>query len=81
MKASVTGNQDEPSVEGDLTASPEKEHELRVNIRAALPAAELEAHFREQLAGLPGLKRNERLECFSPAPPRPEHRYTQVVGV
>jgi len=39
VKASVTGNQDEPSIEGDLTASPEKEHELRVNIRAALPAA------------------------------------------
>ena len=80
VKASVTGNQDEPSIEGDLTASPEKEHQLRVNFRVALPAAELEAHFREQLAGLPGLRRSERLECFSPAPPRPEHRYSQVVS-
>ncbi len=80
VKASVTANQDEPSIEGDLTASPGKEHELCVNLRAALPAAELEAHFREQLAGLSGLRRSERLECFSPAPPRPEHRYAQVVS-
>jgi hypothetical protein len=80
VKAAITGNRDEPSIEGDLTASPEMAHELCVNLRAALPAAELEAHFREQIANLPGLKREERLECFSPARPRPEHRYAQVVA-
>ena len=79
MKAAVTGSRDEPAIEGDLSASPENAHELCVNMRAALPAAALEARFRAQLAKLPGRRRGERLQCFSPAPPRPEHRYNDVV--
>jgi hypothetical protein len=80
VKAAVTGRQEEPSIEGDLTASAESAHELCVNLRAALPATELEMQFREQLARLPGRRHDERLQCFSPAPPRPEHRFSQVVG-
>jgi hypothetical protein len=78
VKAAVTGSRDEPAVEGDLAASPENRHELCVNLRAALPAGELEARFREQIVKLPGRRLDERLECFSPAPPRPEHRYKHV---
>ncbi|MGH9697063.1 MAG: hypothetical protein ACRD5Z_23160, partial [Bryobacteraceae bacterium] len=80
VKAAVTGNREEPAIEGDLTASPESRHELCVNLRATLPAAALEARFRAQLAKLPGQRRDERLECFSPSPPRPEHRYSHVAG-
>jgi hypothetical protein len=80
VKAAVTGSHDEPVVEGDLAASPESAHELCVNLRAALPADELEQRFRAQIAKLPGRRVRERLQCFSPAPPRPEHRYARVVG-
>jgi hypothetical protein len=80
VKAAVTGSRDEPAIEGDLSASPENAHELCVNMRATLPAAALEARFLAQLAKLPGQRRGERLECFSPAPPRPEHRYSRVVN-
>ncbi len=80
VKAAVTGGHDEPSIEGDLTASPEIVHELCINLRAALPATDLETQFRKQLARLRGQRRDERLQCFSPAPPRPEHRYSHVVG-
>jgi hypothetical protein len=79
VKAAVTGSRDEPSIEGDLAASPENAHELCVNLRAALPAAALETQFRAHVANLPGQRRDERLQCFSPAPPRPEHRYPHVV--
>jgi hypothetical protein len=80
IKAAVTDNCDEPAIEGDLAASPENRHELRVNLRAALSAGELEARFREQIVKLPGRRLAERLECFSPAAPYPEHRYGHVVG-
>jgi CobW/HypB/UreG family nucleotide-binding protein len=79
IKAAVTGGRDEPAIEGDLAASSENRHELCVNLRAALPAGELQARFREQIVKLPGRRFHERLECFSPAPPRPEHRYEHVV--
>jgi hypothetical protein len=80
VKAAVTASRDEPLVEGDLTASPESVHELCVSLRAGLPAGELEARFRAQFERLPGRRIEERLQCFSPAPPRPEHRYARVVG-
>lgn len=79
VKAAVTGRRDEPVAEGDLAASPESVHELCVNLRAALPAGELEARFRARLDKLPGRRVEERLQCFSPAPPRPEHRHAHVV--
>jgi hypothetical protein len=80
VKAAVTGGHDEPVVEGDLAASPETVHELCVNLRAALPADELEERFRAKIAKLPGRRVEERMQCFSPAPPHPEHRYARVVG-
>jgi hypothetical protein len=79
LKAALTGSRNEPSVEGDLTASPETEHEIRINLRAVLPAPELEALFQARLGKLPGKRRDERLQCFSPSPPRPEHRFSHAV--
>jgi hypothetical protein len=79
IKAAVTGSSDEPAIEGDLAASPENRHELCVNLRATLPPGEIEARFREQIIKLPGRRLEERLECFSPAPPRPQHRYEHVI--
>jgi hypothetical protein len=33
-----------------------------------------------ELAKLPGERIDERLQCFSPAPPQPEHRYAEIVN-
>ncbi len=74
LKAAVTNNKDDPSVEGDLAASPEREHNLRVNLRAVFPAEELEGLFRRELAKVPGTRKDELFECFSPAAPKPERR-------
>ncbi|MGA8028377.1 MAG: GTP-binding protein [Bryobacteraceae bacterium] len=78
LKAAVTNNASEPIVEGDLIASPEFMHHLRVNLRAVLDAPELERIFRSELANLRGLRKDEVLQCFSPSPPQPERRFASV---
>jgi hypothetical protein len=80
LRAAVTNNTDEPTVEGDLTASPEVEHAPRVNLRAVMDAGELRNLFSRALASLPGERADERLQCFSPAAPRPERRYGEIVS-
>jgi Ni2+-binding GTPase involved in maturation of urease and hydrogenase len=80
LKAAVTSNTGEPQVEGDLTASPEVEHALRLNLRAVMDAAALRELFSIALRSLPGTRSDERLQCFSPAPPQPEHRYAEIVS-
>jgi Ni2+-binding GTPase involved in maturation of urease and hydrogenase len=72
LKAAVTNNKDQPSVEGDLAASPEGEHNLRVNLRAVFPAEQLAGLFQRELAKVPGTRKDELFECFSPAAPKPE---------
>jgi Ni2+-binding GTPase involved in maturation of urease and hydrogenase len=74
LKAAVTNNEDDPSVEGDLAASPEREHNLRVNLRAVFTAEEMEGLFRGELAKVRGTRKDESFECFSPAAPKPERR-------
>jgi hypothetical protein len=80
LKAALTGNAEEPMVEGDLTASPEVEHALRLNLRVVMEADALRELFLRELAKLPGERSDERLQCFSPAPPRPQHRYAEIVS-
>jgi Ni2+-binding GTPase involved in maturation of urease and hydrogenase len=80
LKASMTCNAGDPMVEGDLTASPESEHAMRLNLRAVMDAAALRELFSTVLAELPGEKLDERLQCFSPAAPQPERRYAEIVN-
>ena len=80
LKAAVTSSTAEPSVSGDLTASPECRHSLRLNLRAIIDPEPLRTLFLKALATLPGQKSNEHLQCFSPAAPSPEHRYSEIVS-
>jgi hypothetical protein len=80
LKAALTSNVGDPAVEGDLTASPEVEHALRLNLRAVIEADALRAIFMTELQRLPGERTEERFECFSPAAPRPQHRYAEIVS-
>jgi hypothetical protein len=66
-------------VEGDLLASPARQHEIVINLRArALPAL-LEACAARAIAGLPPKLRIRHQQCFQPSPPVPEHRFQIVV--
>jgi len=80
LKAALTSDTGDPVVEGDLAASPETEHTVRLNLRAVIGAAALRELFSTALLRLPGDRFDERLQCFSPAPPQPEHRYAEIVS-
>jgi len=78
IRAGICRNGDEPSVVGDLLASPARRHELVVNLRArALPAA-LDAALARAGADLPPTCRVLQHQCFQPSPPVPEYRYDKV---
>ncbi|HZQ53678.1 MAG TPA: GTP-binding protein [Bryobacteraceae bacterium] len=79
LKVAATGNTEQPHVEGDLTASPETLHEIRVNLRAVIEPGRLKQVFARQMEQLPGSRSGEVLECFSPGAPKPERRLGVVV--
>lgn len=79
LKVSITNSHLEPHAEGDLTASPEMQHELRVNLRAAMDAGALQEIFLRVLDNVPGQLENPTLECFAPSRPEPQHRFSEIV--
>ena len=74
VKASVCANGDEPEPMGDLAASPERRHELVINLRAIGEPERLLALVREALAAVAGSIRERHASCFRPARPQPEHQ-------
>lgn len=78
IKAAVCANGEEPSVEGSLDASPADRHEVLVNLRAKGDPAKVRDVVEEQLMRLAGETLDLRLECFSPAAPRPERRVPRI---
>jgi hypothetical protein len=79
LKAALTSNTGDPAVAGDLTASPESRHSLRLNVRAVIDPETLRDIFLKALATLPGNKEDQQLQCFSPSAPDPEYRYAEIV--
>jgi hypothetical protein len=78
LKAAVCGNSEEPRVEGNLDASPTCRHELLVNLRAKGEPGLVRRVVEEQLRQLQGSLTEVRLNCFSPAAPKPERRVTRA---
>jgi hypothetical protein len=74
LKAAVCANGDEPSVEGALDASPVASHHLLLNLRAVSTPDPVRAIVQRALENLPGRLSEVRLNCFSPAAPKPERR-------
>jgi hypothetical protein len=74
LKAAICGNGEEARVEGNLDASPAGRHDLLVNLRAKGEPGLVRNVVEEQLRGLEGRLTAVRLDCFSPAAPRPERR-------
>jgi hypothetical protein len=79
LKVSITSTTTEPYAEGDLTASPELKHDIRLNLRALMNAEVLREIFVEKLNTLPGRQEEASLECFSPSRPEPQQRFSEVV--
>lgn len=77
VKAAISRNGEEPSVEGALDASPAERHEIVINLRACASPQLLEAVVRQVTAKLPGTLATVHLECFRPARPNPERRIAQ----
>lgn len=61
-------------MEGNLDASPANRHELLLNLRAKGDPGHVRKIVEDQLRQLEGKKLEMHLDCFSPAPPRPERR-------
>lgn len=74
VKAAICRNGDEPAVEGALFARPSRKHELLVNLRARAAPEQLSLVIERAAGRLPGKVSVAVCECFSPAPPKPEHR-------
>ncbi len=74
LKAAICANGEEPRVEGNLDASPAGRHELLVNLRAQGDPAPVRRIVEEQMRRLEGRAAAMRLDCFSPAAPKPERR-------
>jgi hypothetical protein len=79
VEASVTSNDSEPSVRGNLDASPSAAHELLLNARVVGTPEDLRLSVEAQVAALPGMVKIQSLRCFSPSAPKPERRLDYVV--
>jgi hypothetical protein len=80
LKAALCANGDEPSVEGILDASPASRHDLLLNLRAVGTPALVRETVEEVLKCLDGNSDRVRMDCFSPAAPRPERRMIRTAG-
>jgi len=78
VKAAVCANGEEPRVEGQLDASPAGRHELLVNLRARGDPAQVQRVVERQMGQFEGTKFQVRLDCFSPAAPKPERRVPKI---
>ncbi|HEY1497620.1 MAG TPA: hypothetical protein VGF49_23850, partial [Candidatus Solibacter sp.] len=74
LKAALTGNDREPRVEGALDASPSREHEILLNVRALVAPEELRATVEREFGRLDGAVAWQDVECFRPAAPVPYWR-------
>ena len=73
LKAALTASHTDPAVEGTLDASPAREHEILVNVRALADPAELQSIVEREFAQLPARLAWRHLQSFRPAAPVPYH--------
>jgi len=73
LKAALTASHTEPKVEGTLDASPARDHEILINIRALADPVALRAIVESEFAKLPARLTWQTLQSFRPAAPVPYH--------
>jgi Ni2+-binding GTPase involved in maturation of urease and hydrogenase len=78
IKAAICANGEEPTVEGNLDASPAGRLELLLNLRAVGKPHQVRAVVEHEIRKLNGLTQCN-MDCFSPAAPVPEQRILKTV--
>jgi hypothetical protein len=74
LKAALTASHTDPAVEGALDASPARDHEILLNLRALADPAELQSIIQSEFAKLPAQLAWQHLQSFRPAAPMPYHK-------
>jgi hypothetical protein len=74
LKAALTASHADPVVEGTLDASPARDHEILINVRALADPAELQAIIEREFARLPARLAWKHKQSFRPAAPVPYHK-------
>ncbi len=74
LKAALTATHADPAVEGALDASPARDHEILLNLRALADPAAVLAIVQQEFARLPARLTWHSLQAFRPAVPVPFHR-------
>jgi Ni2+-binding GTPase involved in maturation of urease and hydrogenase len=74
LKAAICANGQGPMVEGDLDASPANVHDLVLNLRATGSPLRVQQIVEGGMKCFAGKTHHLQLDCFSPAPPKPERR-------
>lgn len=77
VKVSICGNGEEPQPDGDLAASPAREHEIVINLRALGDPEQLLSIARQALSRIDGHITERHAGAFRPAPPVPAHRFRE----
>jgi Ni2+-binding GTPase involved in maturation of urease and hydrogenase len=74
LKAAICANGAEPAVEGDLDASPARNHRLLLNLRCLGESGQVQSIVEDCLARTGSELTELNIRCFHPAPPTPERR-------
>ena len=77
LKAATCANSQQPSIEGDLAASPALHHQLLLNLRAVGSAETVKAIVEMNIRQISGAHTGLKIACFHPTAPNPERRVTQ----
>ena len=80
VKMSLCRYGDELVPDGHLTAAEDLQHEIVINLRAIGAPTELEQIVRQTISKIDGKVVVRHSGAFRPAPPKPEHRFLQVVN-
>jgi hypothetical protein len=74
LKAALTASHTDPVVEGTLDASPSRDHEILLNVRALADPIELQSIVEREFSKLPARLAWSHLQSFRPAAPVPYHK-------
>ena len=74
LKAALTGNGQEPVLDGALDASPSARHDILINVRAQTAPEELQRIVADEFAAVPARLEWRQMQCFRPSPPVPFQR-------
>jgi energy-coupling factor transporter ATP-binding protein EcfA2 len=74
LKAALTASHADPVVEGTLDASPSRDHEILINVRALADPVQLQSIIEREFARLPARLTWRQVQSFRPAAPVPYHR-------